>query len=204
MADRNSSFIVPALRPEASGGVVKGTYQLTANSVSPTRVTGRDEAGMPIEETYPAAFSRLMVNVDGGINDSPMRTTADFSNEPEHERYEQVTMRDCIRDGQMPLNVCPYTGQFQYVTGLPSLVKVPAGAEDCGGEPKGCKHMKAVIAERVKRARAKHDKLQEQEKIMDIKTAERLMKLSAESFGAAMRDTSDSAKSRLRDGQGEK
>lgn len=202
MADRNSSFIVPALRPEVSGGVTKGVYQLTNSSVSPTRVTGMDDAGMPIEETYPAAYSKLFVGLDGCVKDVPMRTTADFSTEGEHERYEQTTTRDIIRDGQLPLEVCPYTGQFKYITGQPSLVKVPAGAEDCGGAPKGCKHMQAVIVERQKRARVKHDKLQEQAKVLKSDDVEKMLETTVKAFGVVMQQNNvDSAKARLRDGK---
>lgn len=185
--------------------MVGGTYQLNVNSVNPTRVVAMDEAGMPIEETYPAAFSRLFVGLDGCVKDVPMRTAAKFSMEPEAERYEQVITREIVKDGQLPLDACPYTGQYKYITGIASLVKVPPGAEDCGGKPTGCEHMQGVIVERQKRARAKHDKIQEQAKTMKVEDVERMQSQMADAIGAAISRSADPKANRanLRAGKGE-
>ncbi len=218
MADRNSQFVVDSLRPESLGGDTGKTYQLTVNSTNPTRVVGVDEAGMPVEESIPAAFSRFFVGLDGCIKDVPMRTGAGCSMEPAAERYEQVVMKEIVKAGQLPLETCPYTGQYKFITGANSLVKVPPGEVDCGGagtivrdtsgqiESGGCVHMQKVIAERKARALAKHNKTQTQAQTWKAEDVERMNANMAEAIGAAIAKASDPSKAnkaRLRAGQGE-
>ena len=207
MAQQNP-FVVDSLRPERIGGG-GGIYQLSENSVNPTVITGVDEAGMPIEETVPAAYSKKFVMPDGGINTVPMRTAAVFSMEPEAERYEQIVTRDIISRGAMPLTACPYTHEYKHIKGGP-LAKVPPGESDCGGAPGAtsaencCPHMKLVIAERVKKSRAKHDKQQAQVASMKLADVERLQEATVKAFGQALAaHLPDKAKARLRDDKGE-
>ncbi len=213
MADRNSQFVVTELRPETSAGGRAGSYQLTANSVSPTRVVGVDDVGMPIEETIPACYSRWFVGLDGCEKDIPMRTAAVFSMETEAERYEHQVMREIIRAGQMPLEACPYTFEYKHIKGT-SLVKVPAGASDCGGsngrtdsfgKPVPCEHMLAVMTERKRQALIRHEKIQRSAQIMKPEDVQRMHDQMADSIGAAIARHTDpkAAKARLRAGVGE-
>ncbi len=194
------------------GGGPGGSYQLTADSVSPTRIVGVDDAGMPIEETVPAAYSRWFVGLDGCEKDEPMRTAAMFSMESEAERYEHSVTREIIAAGQMPLDACPYTFEYKHIKGT-SLVKIPPGATDCGGtrqtdqwgKPIPCEHMLGVMAERKARSRAKHDKIQAAALLMKPEEIQRMHDSMADAIGTAIaRATSPKeAKARLRSGQGE-
>ena len=216
MAEKTSQFTVAELKPERIGGGSNQSYNLTQSSVSPTRIVGSDEAGMPVEETIPTAYSRYFVGLDGCIKDVPMRTAAVFSMEPEAERYEMVVAKEIIAAGQMPLEVCPYTFQFQHIK-RGALVAVPPGETDCGGSPKlirggdgqivsgGCEHMQKVIDLRKANTRAKHDKLQESSKNLKSEDVQVMMEATAKAFGVAMQQNArDQNKDRLRGGQGEK
>ncbi len=203
MSQHNSPHVVDALRPEGLGGG-GGVYQLNVNSVNPTRIVGVDDAGMPIEETIPHAYHRRFVHPDGGINRIPMRTAAVFSREPEAERYEQITTRDLIRDGFMPIEACPYTFEYKHIKGS-SLAKVPSGESDCGGKPDGCEHMLKVIAARLAIRSKKHDLIQAQAQNMKVEDVERMVGTMADGVGAALAKHVDqaAAKSKLRAGKGE-
>jgi hypothetical protein len=221
MADRNSPFVVSSLKPESLGGDKGMTYQLTVNSTNPTRTVGVDEAGMPVEESVPAAYSKYFVGLDGCIKDVPMRTGAGFSSEPEAERYEQVVTKEIVRAGQLPLDACPYGGAYMHVTGLPSLVKIPKGETPCMGngqvirDPEsgqirtgGCLHMQKVIEERLARAKKKHDDIQAKASHWKSEDVEQMMQKTAEAFGAAMAKNANAqlagAKSNLKAGKGER
>jgi len=216
MADRNSQFTVDRLTPERIGGGTNASYALTGASVNPTMIVGSDDAGMPVEETVPAVYSRMFVGLDGCIRNDPMRTSAVFSMEPEAERYEIVRTKENIQAGVFPLEVCPYTTEFAHIRRGP-LVKIPEGEEACGGSNKlirdgsgqissgGCEHMQKLIATRKALSRAKHDKLQESSKTMKSEDVEKLMESTAKAFGVALQAANpDAAKARLRSGQGEK
>ena len=216
MADKASQFTVTELKPERIGGGSNASYNLTQSSVNPTRIVGSDDAGMPVEESIPTAYSRYFVGLDGCIKDVPMRTAAVFSMEPEAERYEMIVTKEIIGAGQLPLDACPYTYQYQHAKRGP-LVAVPAGESDCGGSATlirdgygqitsgGCTHMQKVIDLRKSNARVKHEKLQEQSKTMKTEDVERLMETTAKAFGVAMQNNArESNKDRLRNGQGEK
>lgn len=220
MADRNSSFVVSTLRPESLGGAGGLTYQLTVNSTNPTRVVGVDDAGMPVEESVPAAYSRMFVGLDGCLRDIPMRTGAGCSMEPEAERYEQVVLKEIVKAGVLPVEACPYTGQYSYITHAPSLVKIPDGERDCGGNATlirdgsgqltsgGCVHMQKVITDRKARARKKHDDIQTKAGSWKSEDVERMNTAMADSIGAAIGkhlggDPAKANKARLRNGQGE-
>ncbi len=216
MADRNSQFVVDSLRPESLGGDKGKTYQLTVSSTNPTRTVGVDDAGMPVEESVPAAYSRMFVGLDGCIRDVPMRTGAGCSMEPEAERYEHVTMREIIKAGVLPVEVCPYTGSLKYITGANSLVKVPAGESDCGGSPAilrdtsgqvtsgGCVHMQTVITERKARSLKKHDETNVKYTTMSPAELSRINGDMADAIGVAIAKNIPSltnGRARLRDGK---
>ena len=202
MSQKNSPYVVDSLRPEGLGGG-GGVYQLNVNSVSLTRIVGVDDAGMPIEETIPHAYHRLFVGLDGGIKRVPMRTAAVFSREPEAERYEQITMRDIISAGQMPLEACPYTFEYKHIKGGP-LAKVPPGESDCGGKPTGCEHMHKVIDARIAVSRKKHDLIQTQAQNMKTEDVQRMLDTVAEGVGAALaKHDPNGAKAKMRAGKGE-
>ncbi len=146
---------VSQLTPQGSRGAGK-VYELTASSASPTRVIGTDDAGFPIEETLPHAYWREFVGLDGCVKKVPLRTSVPFTMEPEGVRYEQQVTTDIVQAGQLPLDVCPFTGEFGYIQ-RPRLIANPEGTADCGGKPDGCEHMLKLIVERKKRARTKYD-----------------------------------------------
>jgi hypothetical protein len=201
-----SPYVRDFLVPERIGGGSGRAYQLTADSVSPTRVVGRDKAGRPIEETIPAAYHKRFVMLDGGINRVPMRTAAVFSMEPQHERYEHVTTRELLRAGCMPLEVCPYTQQFLAITGTRCLVDNPSKHEDCGGKAEGCEHMHEVITARREQARAEWEHSQKSMQSMKAEDAERLMENTAKAFGVALSQHMPDpkvARKGMRDGKGE-
>lgn len=205
MSQHNSPFVVDQLRPEGLGGKSGGVYQLTASSVSPSRIVGRDEIGMPVEDTVPAAYHRALVDPHGNVTKVPMRTASVFSMEPEAERYEQQTTRDLISAGWIPLDVCPYSTEYTHLTRGP-FVKPPAGEEDCGGKPGGCSHMQAVIRERLKRSRAIFDADQAKLTTMKTEDVERIQEVTAKAFGAAMREhfpDPRANRTNLRTGKGE-
>jgi hypothetical protein len=208
----NNPFVVDSLRPERVGGG-GGIYQLTENSVSPTRIAGVDEAGMPIEETVPAAYHRKFVANDGGINSVPLRTAAVFSQEPEAERYEHMVVRDIVAAGFIPLTVCPYSYEYKHIKGGP-LVKVPPGESDCGGRPGAtdetncCPHLQAVIKLRRAASLAKYERQQAQVASMKVADVERIQEATVKAFGQALAnhfpgDQKAAGKARLRDGRGE-
>lgn len=219
-------YVRDFLVPERIGGGSGRAYQLTADSVSLTRVVGRDEAGHPIEETVPAAYWQNFVMLDGGINKVPLRTAAVFSMDPQHERYENMTTKELVIKGCIPLRCCPYTQQFFAVTGTRYLVDNPEKTEDCGGSPNAtnehdcCVHMKPLIEKRRKRARQLHDECQRRAANMTPARAANMMRDMAEAFGivgeiskdadtSANADAPDAhiktkaARARLRDGKGE-
>lgn len=196
MADHQSQFVVNQLRPEGLGGNgAGGVYQLTASSVNPTRIIGVDEIGMPIEDTVPAAYHKLFVMPDGGINKVPMRTAAVFSMDPAAERYEQQTTRDIIKAGAMPLNACPYTFEYSHITGGP-LAKVPAGEKDCGGStgPRGCVHMQKVIEARLARSQTRFEADQKRVETMKTEDIQRMTEAMTVGIGAAIAEHMGGAK----------
>lgn len=155
---QHSPFVVDQLKPEAAPDN-GGFYQLSQNSVSPTRIIGYDDAGLPIEETLPHCASRYFVMPDGEINLVPLRTSAVPSREPESERYEYTLIRDLIRAGAIPLDTCPHTTDYRATVGGP-LVTPPKGEAACDGAPKGCAHMGVVREKRKAIHKAKHDRVQ--------------------------------------------
>jgi hypothetical protein len=206
MSNHNSPYARDFLVPERTGGGSSRAYQLTADSVSPTRITGRDKAGRPIEETIPVAYHKRFVMLDGGINRVPLRTAAVFSMEPQHERYEHITTRELLRAGCMPLEVCPYTQQHFAVTGTRHLVDNPDKIEDCGGHAEGCSHMQEVIKLRREQARAEWEESQKSMQSMKSDDVERLMQTTAKAFGVALSQNQTdqkAARRNLRDGKGE-
>jgi sRNA-binding protein len=183
--NHQSPFVVDMLQPRTMTGQQHKAYQLTPQSVTPTRIIGSDELGMPIEERIPIAYSRKFVGLDGCTKDVPLRSAAVFSNDEDALRYERATVSDIIRSGQLPLDECPYTNAYRYIKGGP-LVKSKDGTDDCGGKPGGCEHMQAVIKARQAVAKAKWDKEQEQLRQMKPEDAERLAATIAEGVGRAI------------------
>lgn len=205
---QKNPFVVDQLKPERLGGGQGGVYQLTASSVSPTRVVGRDELGMPIEDTIPTTHFRLMVHPHGGINKVPMRTGSVFSMEPEAERYEQQQMRELIAQGWIPLELCPYSTEYTHIT-RGSFVRPPAGETDCGGKQGGCQHMHAVIKMRTDRARQIHEAEHAKVYAMKHEDTQRMIDGISEGVGAALARHVDAAgaakanRANLRAGKGE-
>lgn len=184
---KQSQFVVDQLRPEGLGGGAGGVYQLTASSVSPSRIIGRDEVGMPIEDTVPAAYWRYMLDPAGNICKVPLRTAAVFSMEPEAERYEQQQIKELIGSGWIPMDLCPHSTEYTHITRGP-FAKAPAGVEACDGKKSetGCEHMQKVTADRRLRSKAKHDAAQTKLTTMSTEEANRQLEQTTKAFGMAL------------------
>lgn len=176
-------WVRTSLVPEGRNGSDGRSYQLNADSVSPTRIIEIGEDGLPVEETICAlAKHERFVDPSGNVCDVALRTGRVPSEEPEAQRYEQVVIADLIRQNQLPLRCCPYTLEYRHIKGGP-LIKPPKGAEDCGGHPDGCAHMKAEIEKRRRVARAKYDKQEQQAKTMSKDDVKQMLEGIAETFG---------------------
>lgn len=188
MADRNSPFVSTSLSPQRIGGNSK-FYELTATSVTPTR-SYVDSEGNVVEERIPVHYSTEWVGLNGCIKSVPMRTSAVFSMDPQHAGYEQIMMRDMIQGGQLPLNECPWTNKFSFITGgaLVRPAKGAAAGEDCGGAHGGCEHMKAIIAARQAKARRDYDAELKKQASMTNKQAEVMARAFTEGVGAVIAD----------------
>jgi hypothetical protein len=168
--------------PPAAGRV----YQLTEASVSPTRIAGRTENGMPCEETIPAIKSEKFVDPAGNVCNIALRTGRVISNDAVGERYEQQMRKDQILAGSLPLGECPYTAEYRRWTNSPTLLgDVPPGVTPCQGAPGGCEHLKPVIAKRLERTRLKWESEQVKSDGMTQAQAEGLVKAMAAGLGAA-------------------
>ena len=174
--DDKSQFLRTTLVPERIGGGKTETYQLTADSVHPTKVVGRDEYGQVIDETIPICKHREFVTRSGCINNVPIRTAP--GNAPDHEalQIEQYTIARVIRNGFLPVDECPFTLDYRTIVGGP-LVKPKAGEVACEGKVGGCEHLHRVMAMRRERSlaqwRAEEDKAarMKSEEIANLATA---------------------------------
>ncbi len=204
-----SPHLVAELRPEGANGAVGGAYQLTSASASPTRIVGRDEIGLPIEETIPAAYWREFVHPHGHLNKVPMRTSVG-GDSMSHERYGQLTERELIAAGWIPSEMCPYSFEAKHITGG-AFVKVPAGESDCGGSKAdgGCVHLQKVIAGRLAMSKKKHDADQTALHSMKTEDVTRMLEAVSEGVGQAIARQLDpkaakaAGTARLRDGKGD-
>ena len=194
-----SPFVVDSLRPQGSDGRGR-SYQLDANSVSPTIVVGYDELGMPIEETIPHTHYRKIVTPMGYVNNVPLRTCVPATMEPEGVQYENMVMTDLIRNGWLPLSECPYTFAYSHIK-AGSLIPVPDGAKDCGGAPDGCKHLRDVMVKRREISQARHDKVQATAKTMKVEEVERMIGMMSKGVGEAIAETAKPARSRMVKGE---
>lgn len=196
--------------PHMPQGTLRNTYQLTPDTVSPTRQAGTDEAGIPREETI-CVFSRWarFVDREGNIMDVPLSNGRVFSREQAEENYKQLKIREQVLSGALPLEHCPYTEEFAWVRPGP-LVTPPAGVKACKGDPDGCEHMKPIIEERRRRSRARHDAIQAQRDTMTVEQAHSLVSATAKELGYAIADKLggkggiDQARANLRGDKGER
>jgi hypothetical protein len=177
----STTFTRNELRPPADARV-GGVYQIEANSASPTRVIGRDKLGRPIEETIPTCYYQHWVDPGGNVMKVPMRTSSVFSLDTEAKRYEEETTVDLLRGGWLPLHVCPFTPVFRNVTGTPFLVENADRADDCGGEPDGCKHLRPIVVERQRVDKVRHAEQEEQFARMNPSQATDLLRRLAQSL----------------------
>lgn len=192
--------------PSIKGLPAVDCYWLEHGTTSPSRIVGRDELGRAIEETVPAAYSRMFVMPDGCANDVPMRTwCGTYSSAPQDVSYEQTTTRDLILAGAMPLDVCPFTDEYAHITGG-KLARTSAGETNCGGKPDGCEHMKKIMTARQALARSVHDKQQIEASNLTASQVQKMMS-AAVAGGIEMQkaaiDPGASAKERLRQNKGE-
>lgn len=120
----------------------------------------RDDAGLPIEESVPSLRSVVMYDGDG--NELRIPTHCHRAFVPAFDdKYKPRLMRDRLEDGFLESGRCPHMPREQ-LNDQPS-VKAPAGFTTCDGKGEadpdtlvvGCSHLKAVVAERRKRAAAK-------------------------------------------------
>ena len=202
-----SPFVVPELRPERRDGGKRGVYQLNASSAHPVRHIGRDEDGMPIEDTIPTVTWRYFVTASGCINKVPIRTCSVSSNDVDGQQYEQSVTISKIERGWIPLSLCPYSTEYTHITKGP-FVKPPAGETECQGDEAngGCSHMKALMKRRQEKVLKKHQSEVRRIESMKNEEIERMRDGIVEGVGKAMANAMDSvnaAKNRLRSGKGE-
>jgi hypothetical protein len=198
-----SAFIRDKLVPHSVDGSHNRFYELNPNSVTPSRIVGSDEYGMPIEERIPLAMHMPFVGLDGCVKNVTLRTHPCPDNEEDAARYGTSVLRDIIRGGQLPLNDCPYTNQYRDIKAGP-LVKPPEGAVDCGGKEGGCEHMHAVIKARKAKARAKWDEDQKNARALKQEDLERMVAAMSDGVGRAIANADPKANRRnLAQGKGE-
>lgn len=199
-------FLVDQLRPQGATGLGGKFYQLTPASASPVRHIGRDKLGRPIEDTVPTVAWRPFVMLDGCVNKVPIRTCSEFKMEPESVAYENDITKELISAGCMPLDACPYTFEYSFITKGP-LAEIPSGEKDCGGNKDGCKHMRAIMDARKADALARHEIEQKNVQEMDPTKVKQLMEMVSEGVGDAIArhlpQQVKAARSRLQDGRGE-
>lgn len=183
MNPHSNQFVVDRLVPEGTSD--ERTYQLNNYSVNPTVVIGRDRLGMPIEDTIPACHHGLFVHPCGAINKVPLRTGPVLSMEPEAIRYEEQELRRLITKGWLPLGECPHTEKYAYLGVHGPLVP---GGVDCGGAPKGCVHMQAIMKERTAHFRDIYDEEMRKLREMTDAEADKMAKAVAEGVGIAIAD----------------
>lgn len=209
MSNQNQ-FVVTELRPERRDGGTRGVYQLNASSAHPVRHIGRDEDGMPIEDTLPTVAWRYFVTASGCINKVPVRTCSVSQNDVDGQHYEQMITSERIAKGWIPLALCPYSTTYTHLTNGP-FVKPPAGEEDCGGNERegGCSHMKALMARRRAKVLEKHNREVARIESMKNDEIEKMSKGIADGIGEAVAKHMSApehlaaAKNRLRSGKGE-
>ena len=149
--EQSQRHLVTQLIPERMGGGGQArAYQLTADSVHPTRF-GRDEYGQVTEETVPICKWREFVTPSGCLNKIPMRTAPGNEPNPDAQLIEQYTLRRLIVSGFLPVSECPYTTEYKAFVHGP-LVAAKNGETDCGGKPGGCEHLHNVMKMRRERA----------------------------------------------------
>jgi len=183
-------------------GAGNRVFQLTDASVSPTRVVGRTEDGLPIEETIPQIKHEMFVDPAGNICPVLLRNGRAAGNSPAEERYEDLTRRELISSGWLPLNTCPYTSEYMRLTNSSTLLgEIPDGVKPCKGHPDGCEHLQPVIKARLAKTRAKWEEQQHDEK-RAVRQAEMIAKASATAAADAVSSALDARKN-LRAGKGE-
>ncbi len=182
-----SPHLVSELRPEGANGARGGTYQLNANSASPTVIVGRDDIGMPIEETLPHGPWREFVHPSGSLNRVPMFTSVGDSS-LEFTRYGQQLEKELVQSGWIPSEMCPYSFEYKHFIGG-SFVKVPKGEVDCGGSKSdgGCVHLQKVIEGRLASTLKKHEANQIALTSMKMPDVEKMMS-AAVAAGIGMAD----------------
>jgi hypothetical protein len=205
MANEESPFVVSELRPQRRDQHGRGVYQLTATSASPKRFTGRDEHGMPIEDTLPTVYWKYFVMPSGNVNKVPLRTGSVFSKHVDAVAYETETITELIESGCIPLWLCPYSTDYTHITHGP-FAKPPAGEEACGGAEDGCSHLKKIMKVRQERVLTKHNAEVKRIEAMKDDQIERMAKGMVEGVGQAMakhltaQDALNAGKNRLRKG----
>jgi len=146
----SNPFVVDRLTPQNSDGKPTATYQLTKASVSPSRITGRDARGFPIEDTIPTASKwAYFLMADGCMNKVPLRTGSVPSQHADAVAYESETMHDLVMAACIPAWLCPYSTKMFHLTGGP-FAAPPPGEQDCGGvnSEHGCVHLQRIAQER--------------------------------------------------------
>ncbi len=206
----SNPFVVSELKPQRLDGSKRGVYQLTAQSAHPTRIVGRDEDGMPVEDTIPTVSWRHFVMPSGCINKVPIRTSSASPEDDNSMAYEQMVTVDLITAGAIPLAMCPYSTEYTHITRGP-FVKPQPGEEACAGDEAngGCSHMKALMERRKAKVRTKHEAEVRRIESMKNDEIERMQRGIVAGVGEVMakhlapQDAASAARNRLRTGKGE-
>lgn len=140
-----NKHVVQQLRAVSRTGQSDLTYELTKDSVSPSRFAGRDARGFPIFETVPTVMWRPFLSADGCINKVPVRTGSVPSMHADAIAYENETFYDLIVAGWIPAWLCPYSTEYTHITRGP-FARADHGEQDCGGSTAegGCVHLQKI------------------------------------------------------------
>lgn len=184
------------------------TFQLTGDSVSPTRLIKRDEDGFDIEETitcYP--WHEKFVDRAGNVCDVVLCNARTTPKTNEAVIYREQMRTEWLRAGGLPLGECPYapSGEYRRLLGTDRLVEPPKNAKgepeaSCSGHADGCVHMKAVIAKRQKQQSVKTAKQEAASASINANQLEQMGKV----FGAQISDALRDGRDNLRSNRGEK
>lgn len=185
--------------PAGAGRMV----QIDHDNVSPTRAAGRDARGVPREEVKPTlAKHEPFVDLDGNVCDVSLRTSRMLGNTSEDERYEDVTRRDQITLGALPLTECPLTTEYAKIVNpsrdpdlCDSLIDNPGRQPACPGlHPKGCLHMQTIIADRRGRAAEAHKAQAAMNQMVPVAAIEQMAHSFGQGFGQSMQGQQGNAR----------
>ncbi len=179
------------------------TFQLTLDSVSPTRLVSRNEEGFDVEETiscYP--HTEMFVDRAGNLCQVVLCNSRTTARNSEARNYAASTREDWIRANGLPLTECPHapSGEYTRMIGTATLVAPPKDYKPCTGAPDGCVHLKALIEKRL----LAQLKRTEKDENAQLKLTGTQLEQMGKTFGTQIADAIADQRAHLRSNRGEK